>query len=717
MKITNLKIEGYKNLEAKLVASADIIALIGNNGSGKSNLLEAISYIFRSLYRSNENVSFDYLIEYTNSNNQKIKIEKNRSKVTSFVDGVATINIKEYLPKKVIAIYSGEEDRLWNKCFFPFYDDYVKNINKSSNTGILKATSLMPQMLYLNKFYWHLSLLSLLLSDLDDNKAFVENVLNITQVDKISISFNKSNYTQYNEGLVLDFIKKIDKKSEYTLQEFKQLIEGEGYIPDDVYKLLYIAFSPKNTKIITDIIIRFNQHLTIEDLSEGEKKLLLIKAAFEFAEQEDSLFILDEPDAHIHLNNKEQIVKTFEPYKNNRQIVITTHSPTVTKAMNDDCLFMVNEGKIISKEKQEIIDDLAGDFWNKHQQSTFLSSNKNLILLVEGEHDKIHIKNALNKLKPKFKDLDFDIFSFGSESKIQPFMLGLFEANLNNNKTYVAIYDNDSPGQNSLGKFQNEENQNGFRKGLKVEPEKQQWNNNFYAITLPKPSGHSADCTIENMYESVKFEEAFEKAFQDKKGFFSNLSIEKIGSDLKKSAKNILAQNCVSFEISDLKHFEPLFDTIQKIKLDMLSTQTAKVAKEMVTKKVNKKPNLKELVPLTIVRKKYTEEDHFKKGTPRTIKIYKELKAAISKLDANIKIQPLKDYIAFKKNTNILDISIQTKQIKMWINLKKGKLKDQKALTRDVSEIGHWGNGDYELTIKDNSNFEYIISLIEQAVE
>uniref|UniRef100_UPI00404735A0 AAA family ATPase n=1 Tax=Polaribacter sp. TaxID=1920175 RepID=UPI00404735A0 len=164
------------------------------------------------------------------------------------------------------------------------------------------------------------------MSDLEDNKEFVKNVLKINQVDKIYINFNKSNYSQYTEGLVLDFIRKIDKKNEYTLKEFKKIISEEGYIPDDVYKLLYIAFSPKKTKIVTDIVIRFNQHLTVQDLSEGEKKLLLIKAAFEFAEQEDSLFILDEPDAHIHLNNKNQIIKTFEPYKDNRQIVITTHS-------------------------------------------------------------------------------------------------------------------------------------------------------------------------------------------------------------------------------------------------------------------------------------------------------------------------------------------------------------------------------------------------------
>lgn len=52
----------------------------------------------------------------------------------------------------------------------------------------------------------------------------------------------------------------------------------------------------------------------------------------------------------------------------------------------------------------------------------------------------------------------------------------------------------------------------------------------------------------------------------------------------------------------------------------------------------------------------------------------------------------------------------------MWINLKKGKLDDPKKIARDVSEIGHWGNGDYELTIEDDTNLEYIMSLIRQAI-
>ena len=75
MKIKNLKIEGYKNLDLELIHNADIIALIGNNGSGKSNLLEALSLIFRSLYKKSESVFFDYTIEYTIKENKNIKIE------------------------------------------------------------------------------------------------------------------------------------------------------------------------------------------------------------------------------------------------------------------------------------------------------------------------------------------------------------------------------------------------------------------------------------------------------------------------------------------------------------------------------------------------------------------------------------------------------------------------------------------------------------------
>ena len=51
------------------------------------------------------------------------------------------------------------------------------------------------------------------------------------------------------------------------------------------------------------------------------------------------------------------------------------------------------------------------------------------------------------------------------------------------------------------------------------------------------------------------------------------------------------------------------------------------------------------------------------------------------------------------------------------MNLKKGILVEPKKLARDVSDIGHHGNGDYEINVKDNSNIDYILSLIKQSYD
>ena len=57
-----------------------------------------------------------------------------------------------------------------------------------------------------------------------------------------------------------------------------------------------------------------------------------------------------------------------------------------------------------------------------------------------------------------------------------------------------------------------------------------------------------------------------------------------------------------------------------------------------------------------------------------------------------------------------MDIHLQKSQIKVWINLTKGELEDPKNLARDVSKIGHWGNGDYEIIIKPNSDLDYLMT-------
>ena len=51
------------------------------------------------------------------------------------------------------------------------------------------------------------------------------------------------------------------------------------------------------------------------------------------------------------------------------------------------------------------------------------------------------------------------------------------------------------------------------------------------------------------------------------------------------------------------------------------------------------------------------------------------------------------------------------------MNLKKGGLIDTKNITIDVSNIGHWGNGDYLIKMTDSANLGYIVSIIRHSFD
>jgi len=112
---------GYKNLidfKLDFTTQDGLTILIGNNGSGKSNLLEAISLIFYKLYNDNlDSLTFKFIIEYV-KNNKNIKINNIRS-LKFRVDNAETTkeifytNLNDNAPDKIFTIYSGEELRLW----------------------------------------------------------------------------------------------------------------------------------------------------------------------------------------------------------------------------------------------------------------------------------------------------------------------------------------------------------------------------------------------------------------------------------------------------------------------------------------------------------------------------------------------------------------------------------------------------------------------------
>lgn len=113
--------------------------------------------------------------------------------------------------------------------------------------------------------------------------------------------------------------------------------------------------------------------------------------------------------------------------------------------------------------------------------------------------------------------------------------------------------------------------------------------------------------------------------------------------------------------------------------------------------------------------KVYTEEQHLSNSSEDIVELYEKIKDFILSLDDNIDIKAKKLEVGFLYNKKVmLDIHLQKKGLKMWFNTKAGTLNDSRNIARDVSNTGHWGNGDYQIQISNDEDIEYIFSLIKQ---
>ncbi|MDV4071000.1 hypothetical protein CMT45_04650 [Elizabethkingia anophelis] len=174
-------------------------------------------------------------------------------------------------------------------------------------------------------------------------------------------------------------------------------------------------------------------------------------------------------------------------------------------------------------------------------------------------------------------------------------------------------------------------------------------------------------------------------------------------TDFQKTASNF---KDLAIELWEIKQFENDVVVINPIK-------KSKSAPSI--RQINQNEN-SELNKVVKEIKIYTEEDHTEGKSDHIIELYEVYKNAILALSSEIEIVPKKMYIAFKLKNNIVDIRVQQKNLILWLNMKKGTLDDPKKLTTDASVKGHYGNGDYELSVTDTSNLEYIMSLIKQAI-
>ncbi|MEN8122257.1 MAG: DUF5655 domain-containing protein [Bacteroidota bacterium] len=144
--------------------------------------------------------------------------------------------------------------------------------------------------------------------------------------------------------------------------------------------------------------------------------------------------------------------------------------------------------------------------------------------------------------------------------------------------------------------------------------------------------------------------------------------------------------------------------------------QIQKTGAQESIKTISKTDNEKTIVSKEL--KVYTENDHISKLNIEIKELYNKLKDGILNLNETITLNPRKQFVGFKINGNTFcDVVFLNKSLKIMINLKSGELKDPNNIARDVSSVGHWGNGAYEIKMQNDDDLEYILSLIKQSLK
>ena len=119
----------------------------------------------------------------------------------------------------------------------------------------------------------------------------------------------------------------------------------------------------------------------------------------------------------------------------------------------------------------------------------------------------------------------------------------------------------------------------------------------------------------------------------------------------------------------------------------------------------------------TVPSSTYSVDDHPHLENPTVNTFFTALRKEVLALDSCVSEEFMKLYVAYKAESNFVDVVPQAKGLRLSLNMKFGDINDPRGLCQDVTHIGRWGNGDVEVRFSSLNELPYIIGLIRQSLE
>ena len=113
----------------------------------------------------------------------------------------------------------------------------------------------------------------------------------------------------------------------------------------------------------------------------------------------------------------------------------------------------------------------------------------------------------------------------------------------------------------------------------------------------------------------------------------------------------------------------------------------------------------------------YTIDDHPFLALPEIRSLFDALRGGILELEPETSEEFMKLYVAYKTDTNFVDVVPQKKRLLLSLNMPFSAIKDPERRCKDISGLGRWGNGDVEVGMNSVDELPYIMDLVRQSLE
>jgi predicted ATPase len=423
VRLDQLRIREFKNLrdfEVDFDEHSPYTVLVGENGAGKSNLLEALTMIFGHL-DLDDPAPFGYDLRY--------RCRGSELEITAEAGSYPTIqrrpvgngpfttlrrldfmaddaeNRPLYRPAFVFGYYSGPSDRLSSlyETHRSRYYNWIIRGEERRNRDI-EDPNILRRLFYAETLHGQFALMAFFMESeglAADDQEFLRERLQIDGLESVFFALKRPPWHQRKggdrrfwgaKGEVRDFLDRLYAAALLPSRMSRRMPTGIGnessvenlylFLPDeaslqrvyDTYRDQYAFFtaveSTHLSRLLAEVRTRVRMtdeagagRFTYRDLSEGEQQLLLVLGLLKFTARDEALFLLDEPDTHLNPAWSTQYLDFLDRFIRGREschIVMATHDPLVFSSLTRDQVRLITRGAQGNVVADAPLDDPVG---------------------------------------------------------------------------------------------------------------------------------------------------------------------------------------------------------------------------------------------------------------------------------------------------------------------------------------------------------------------